>query len=154
MKKKGSIATLVLLICLACTTALIFGTSESFAQDGNTEAIEDSIVALQNAYRAQAGLAPLTEIDALAQAADIRAGECGISFSHTRPDGSIWWTVEPDLAYGENLAYGYRSAEEAVNAWMCSAAHMYNILSPDYRTCGVGVVMSGGTWYYVVEFGY
>ena len=124
------------------------------AQAGNVEALEERVIELNNLYRAQQGLAPLTKTEALTTAAGIRVRECGSYFSHTRPDGSEWWTVEPDYAFGENLASGYTDADAAVDAWMRSPAHMYNIMSPEFRTCGVGVEFIGGKLYYVAEYGY
>ena len=65
-----------------------------------------------NAARARAGLAPLTEQPALAETAGIRAREAAVCWSHTRPDGSPWYTAGTGAgaAYGENLAKGFAYA--------------------------------------------
>ena len=45
--------------------------------------------------------------------------------------------------YGENIAYGtedYASPKAMVSAWMNSAEHRANILNPDFRDLGVGIV--------------
>lgn len=154
MKTTVRIAAGVVFAALVIALAYAGQTMYTTAQAGNVEAMEDRIIELNNLYRAQAGLPPLAESDALNRAADIRVQECGSCFSHTRPDGSEWWTVEPDYAYGENLALGYTDADATVDAWMRSPAHMYNIMSPDFHTCGVGVEIIGGTVYYVAEYGY
>ena len=154
MKKMCKILAVTILAAAVVGTALFLRGSFSVAQCSDTEAMEARVIELGNLYRAQAGLAPLTPTAELSRAADVRVMECGICFSHMRPDGSEWWTVEPDYAYGENLATGYTSAEHAVDAWMCSPAHMYNIMSPEFTTCGVGVEIIDGRLYYVAEYGY
>ena len=69
----------------------------------------DIIIAEINKYRAAAGLGTLTRDKALNAAAATRAMELEEQFSHTRPDesGSEWWTVNPDICYGECLSKGY-----------------------------------------------
>ena len=140
-------------LALAVAAILLIPAQRTIAHEAS-EQIEDRIIALHNAHRANAGLPALVESDRLNLAADIRADEIGVYFSHIRPNGTEWWTVDPELAYGENLAYGYQTADDAMNGWMYSAQHMYNVLNPDYRTLGVGVELIGGVWYYVAEFGY
>ena len=154
MKTTARIVAGVVLAILVLAVAVAGRELYATAQAGNVEAMENRVIELNNLYRAQAGLAPLVPTDALSNAAGIRVTECGSFFSHTRPDGSEWWTVEPDYAYGENLASGYTDADAAVDAWMRSPAHMYNIMSPDFHTMGVGVESIGGTVYYVAEYGY
>ncbi len=40
---------------------------------------------------------------------------------------------------GENVAYGYPSAAEVMQAWMASPGHKANILTCDFTQIGVGV---------------
>ena len=63
----------------------------------------------------------------LKQPANIRAKEIVRSFSHTRPNGSEWYTVS-SLVYAENLAVGYQTAQEVVDAWLASPGHKANIM--------------------------
>ena len=85
----------------------------------------------------------------------VRAAECEKSFSHTRPDGTEWWTVDSSLMYGENLASGYYDADSVVSAWMTSPGHKANILNAGYATVGIAVYQTlNGTWYWAEEFGY
>ena len=112
---------------------------------------------LVNNARTQAGLSPLSWSGSLASAAGVRAAEITINFSHTRPDGSEWWTVNPDIMYGENLASGQSSAQEAFNSWMASPGHYANIMNPGFTTCGFAFYYggdAGSTYYWVQEFGY
>jgi uncharacterized protein YkwD len=107
-------------------------------------AFKSQVVALVNAERAKLGLSPLVEAPKLNNMADVRAKESVSSFSHIRPDGTICSTIfaEYSLNYksaGENLAYGYKTAVETVNAWMNSPEHRANILSGNYVYIGIGV---------------
>ena len=121
-----------------------------------TEALNEAAatLALVNAQRANAGLGALTWNENLVQAAMVRAKECESHFSHTRPDGRDWYTVNSQIMYGENLAYLYYNASAAVQAWMDSPTHRQNILG-NFNTMGVAVHQTaGGEWYWAQEFGY
>lgn len=109
---------------------------------------------LVNQQRANNGLAALQWDDSLAACAMIRATELPSAFSHTRPDGSDWYTVCPSIMYGENIAQGYNTADAAVNAWMNSTMHRENILNAGFVSCGIGIYERGGKWYWGQEFGY
>ena len=107
-----------------------------------------------NAERAKVGLSALSRTSELAAAATVRAQEQEKLFSHTRPDGSDWWTVDSRVCYGENLARDYTTAETVVAAWMASPTHK-EVMLDDYKTCGIGVyVTASGTTYIAAEFGY
>lgn len=109
-----------------------------------------------NEQRAAVGLPALVWSDALAVAAEVRANdEIVRSFSHARPDGSEYWTVNSDIVWGENLAKGYSTASGVVSAWMASPTHAANILEPSYVTCGIAVYEDAdGKLYWAQEFGY
>lgn len=120
-------------------------TPENNTGNGSTEenAFIKEVVELVNAERAKEGLAPLT-IDLKVQAAAmVRAKECEQRFSHTRPNGSSFATAlkEQGVSYrssGENIAWGQRSPEEVMKAWMNSSGHRANIMNPNFTTIGVG----------------
>ena len=101
------------------------------------------ITELVNEHRAAAGLAPVTYSAKLSEAAQVRAVEIEKSFSHTRPDGRYFSTIfaEHGISYryaGENIAWGQKSPEEVVSAWMNSAGHRANILNAKFTELGVG----------------
>ena len=101
------------------------------------------ITELVNEHRAAAGLAPVTYSAKISKAAQVRAAEIEQSFSHTRPDGRYFSTVfaEHGITYrysGENIAWGQKSPEEVVTAWMNSAGHRANILNAKFTQLGVG----------------
>lgn len=112
------------------------------------------VVSLVNQERAGYGLSALTIDTTLQSAAAVRAKEIVSSFSHTRPNGSDFSTIfkEFNVSYrtgGENLAWGQRSPEEVVAAWMNSPSHRANILNSGFNKIGVGIyVNSNGTMYW------
>ena len=120
-----------------------------FAQN-NTEA---EVIAKVNDIRVANGLNALRYDASLEATATVRANELNVRFSHTRPDGSDWYTVNPDLMYGENLADGYTTADAVVNAWMASPEHKANILKPDFTTVAVSTTVKNGKTYWAQEFG-
>ena len=108
-----------------------------------------------NAKRQEAGLGALTWNSGLEQASAVRAVEASQSFSHTRPDGSDWWTVNSNLMYGENLAKGYASAQAAVDAWLASPTHKANIMDGGFTSGAIVIHVNGnGQWFWAQEFGY
>ncbi|MGI6154254.1 MAG: DUF4214 domain-containing protein [Christensenellaceae bacterium] len=108
-----------------------------------------------NTERQKAGVAALKWDNDLAEAAELRAAECAVLFSHTRPSGKDWDTVS-NKAYGENIAMhtGEPSPSYAMQMWMNSSGHRENILRTGYTTIGVGSFTYNGTTYYVQLFGY
>ena len=117
-------------------------------------ALADALT-LINAQRNGSGLPSLVWRDGLADAAAVRAQEITSVFSHTRPDGSNWWTVNSTLQYGENLAKLYQSSSSVVNAWMNSPTHRANIMDSSFVTVGMAIYQTAdGSWYWAQEFGY
>ena len=116
------------------------------------------VVDLVNAEREKAGLAPLTVDADVEKAAAVRAGEIQTVFDHTRPNGSSFYTAltAQGVDYrsaGENIAWGQKTPEEVMTAWMNSAGHRANILNANYTHIGVGSVKnSAGNQYWVQLF--
>lgn len=124
---------------------------------GSNQNFADEVLRLVNIERSKAGLSPLTTNATLKAAADKRAQETEISFSHTRPNGSKFSTVlqEYGISYrtaGENIAYGQRSPQEVVNGWMNSPGHRANILNSSFGKIGIGVYQSKGVIYWTQLF--
>ena len=106
-------------------------------------AFTKEVLRLVNIERAKEGLSQLTTNSTLEKAAYIRSQEIKQSFSHTRPNGSSFSTIlkEMNISYqaaGENIAYGQKTPEAVVNAWMNSSGHRANIMSKNYNKLGVG----------------
>ncbi len=107
-----------------------------------------------NEKRAAAGLAPLVWDDNLAAAAQVRAREAATTWSHTRPDGSAWWTADSRVVYGECLARGYNDSSSLVDAWMASPTHRDVLMGPGYHTVAFAVYDApNGLRYVAQEFG-
>lgn len=133
----------------------LVGLADALSGTADSQAAAKAAFDVVNATRQQAGLGVLTWDSSLEQASAVRAVEASQSFSHTRPDGSDWWTVNSNLMYGENLAKGYATADSAVNAWMASPTHKANIMAADFTSGAIAIhVDSNGNWFWAQEFGY
>jgi uncharacterized protein YkwD len=122
-----------------------------------------TLLDLTNAERRRAGLPDLRESRQLASAAQLQSDQMGSmgQMDHVIP-GAPYPTPKDRLAavnyaweaYGENVAMGQRSGSEVVAAWMKSAGHRANILSPRYTELGVGVAIdAAGRPFYAEVFG-
>ena len=122
--------------------------------------LAEQVVDLVNAERAKAGVGALTLDKGIESAALLRAKEIETSFSHTRPDGTSFSTVlkEYGITYkgaGENIAWGQRTPEDVMNAWMNSDGHRANILNPKFTKIGVGLYQNAaGRNYWTQLFTY
>ena len=117
----------------------------------------EQVVNLVNEERAKEGLAPLTLDTKVSAAAQVRAKEIVTSFSHTRPNGSSFSTAltEKNISYrraGENIAWGQKSPEAVVNAWMNSSGHRANIMNSNFTSIGVGYYRQNGVNYWCQLF--
>lgn len=132
---------LLLVLLLACSAAVL-------AEDVVlTEITPESVTALMNEYRAQAGLLPLRLDSKLTRAAEGRMQEMadGGWWSHQSPEGTspfVWLSII-DYKYSmaaENLATGFETVRLLVETWMESPGHRANILGGGYADCGVAVL--------------
>lgn len=128
------------------------------------------ILELVNIERVNNGLSPLTLNKSLTRQAMQRAADLVINFSHTRPNGNTFSGVDkfylngevidnrdgPDeVVYpaGENITAGHETPEEAVEGWMNSPSHRFNILTPTFESIGIGCFVNNGIHYWVQLFG-
>jgi uncharacterized protein YkwD len=123
-----------------------------------------AVLELANLRRASAGLEPL-EVDprlvaaAQAHAEDLLGGS-GVP-GHGGSDGSApadraTRADYPWTRIGENVASGTPTASTVVALWMNSRGHRHNMLTPEFRDAGVGVVDAPGSeWgtYWVMMYG-
>jgi uncharacterized protein YkwD len=80
-------------------------------------------------------------------------------FSHVWRDGTTFVARSHEAGYaepsGENIAWGYRTAAEVMDAWMASPGHRENILNCAAHSIGTGVAYGpNGLAYYTQVFGY
>lgn len=117
------------------------------------------VLTLVNKERTSRGYSKLKWDSTLEKAALRRAAEVAVKFSHTRPDGTLCYTVNNEAIIkrfptsGENLAAGSMSAKEAMTGWMNSSGHRANILDNNFTHIGVACAKVNGVLYWVQVFG-
>lgn len=114
-------------------------------------------------------LAPMTYDYALEKIAMRRAAELVVEYAHSRPNGERFYTAHEEsypgeetpyeyFTLGENIAYGYTSADEVQTAWeeenepYSGQGHRRNILNADFSAVGCACVEYGGVCFWVQEF--
>ena len=108
-----------------------------------------------NDIRDEAGLETLDWNQNLESVSDVRAAECDEDFSHTRPNGSPWNTVNSQIQGGENLAFGQDDPQEVVDDWMDSPTHRDNILYGDFSSGSISIYQNDdGVKFWANEFSY
>jgi len=126
----------------------------------DVKALEEEVIKLVNAERAKRGLGALKSNWQLSRVARYKSQDMVDKgyFSHTSPTyGSPFKMMESFglkfSAAGENIAYGQRTPQEVMNAWMNSAGHRSNILNPSYTEIGVGLAKTkNGVSYWTQMF--
>jgi uncharacterized protein YkwD len=125
-------------------------------------AYETEVVKLTNAERTARGCKALRINDRLIVSARAHSTDMVKNgfFDHTGSDGSNFVTREVRAGYpkrdaaAENIAYGYKTPQQVVTAWMNSAGHRKNILNCASTAVGVGLVRTtSGTPYWTQNFG-
>lgn len=122
------------------------------------------VVSLVNQHRAGLGLGGLAESATLTAAAVWKARHMAYYgyLSHNDPAPPVARSVGDRLAacgytsggWGENIAYGQRSAASVMQAWLGSAGHRTNIEQSSFRAIGVGVATAAnGTPHWAQAFG-
>lgn len=165
--KTKTIISIVTSCTLLCTAAMSVHAVEQeksvqetpvvTADFTENSAYAEQVAILVNKERAANGLQPVKFSLQLSEAATVRSLELKEKFSHTRPDGTSCFTAMEELgisyrAAAENIAYGQKSPESVMNAWMNSDGHRANILSRNMEYIGVGVVNRDGTYYWTQLF--
>jgi uncharacterized protein YkwD len=131
---------------------------------------EAQVVQLVNAERAKQSLPPLKVLSSLTAAARHHAMDMAVDnyFGHDSMDSaggqltfacgtfdriSLWYKGWNRAA--ENIAAGFNSPQQVMDAWMKSDGHRDNILNPDYTEFGVGYYSGSGQFpaYWVQDFG-
>ncbi len=145
MKKIICMLAVACMLCVSVPGINVRATSTDVAQ----------VLNYMNQFRAQKGLSPYTFSDSLSQAAAVRAKELKSNFSHTRPDGSAWYTAGSNLC-GENLARAENEEQSrslnVAYAWYISPGHSENLLSGYFTQVGISYYEEGGYTYIACEF--
>ena len=123
--------------------------------EADLEAVRGAALCLVNRERAANGAGPLRLNEDLDKAAQEHSESmaAGGYFEHTAPGGdgflqrlqAAGYLTSTHLLYnvGENIAWG--SLQDAtpasvVAAWMASPGHRANMLNPEFRDIGIGIV--------------
>jgi hypothetical protein len=113
----------------------------------------EEVVRHTNEFRGAHGLPPLTLNPALSAAAQARALDMKTHryFAHQNPDTgegpveAIEAVVYVAKVSAENIAKGHwRSDQALVQGWIDSPGHRANILNPEVREIGIGLLRDGG----------
>lgn len=100
-----------------------------------------------NKRRAGEGLQPLTLNTKLDHAAQLKAQDMKDKnyWAHTAPNGREPWDFIVDQQYSykkaaENLAFGFDNSRSTLNGWMNSPGHRANVMDPDLKEVGFGIM--------------
>jgi uncharacterized protein YkwD len=121
--------------------------TESETQDGEIgymRSMAQSVYEATNEIRAENNLPALQWSNTMLEYSDRRAVEIITNWSHDSAGGA--WNV------GENLAQGYPTVDEVMEAWMNSPDHRINILCGYYKSISVSVYYDGYSYYWVQNF--
>ena len=121
--------------------------------DSAVSAYESEVVRLVNVERRKNGLSELTHDWQLSRVARYKSQDMKNLgyFSHTSPTYGSPFNMMKNfgISYktaGENIAKGYSTPKQVVDAWMNSPGHRANILNSSFTEIGVGYVSSGNYW--------
>ncbi len=160
-------SSLLIVILFVCGLSLVFS---SFSKNNSSvlgisfSITPQELLVLTNQKRQEAGLSALVLDGVLTQAAEQKASDMFSKnyWAHIAPDGTTPWFFIRNSGYeylyaGENLARGYTSSNDVINAWMESPSHKENMLSPHYNDVGFaireGTLTGEETVLVVEEFG-
>ena len=150
----------ILAMIPAALVGMIAVAAPAEAATVSTSTLQTQVVSLSNAERVKAGCTSLPVNAQLLWAARGHSKYMATTgkFSHTGARKSTFIARAKAAGYSaarsENIAWGYRTAAEVVDAWMKSPGHRRNLLDCGAKTFAVGVVLSAnGTPYYTQDFG-
>lgn len=146
-----------ILVCLALLVCIVSCSKDDSSSDiekQEVRSIAEEILQLVNVHRVSIGKEPL-EMNALAT---------DLAEEHT-----LYMIVQNDISHddfdersnrlfaeenasrtGENVAYGQRSAQAVMEAWLNSSGHRKNI-EGDFTHIGIGVIKNDAGVYYFTQ---
>ncbi len=127
-----------------------YESSSQIEQGPDLDSMAIQILNIVNNARAQNGLHPLKQNQALVTVAKSRSSDMTNRnyFSHTTPEGKNIYSIliEYGIKYaaaGENIQYAsppsWGTPESFFNIWMSSSSHRDNILSSNFSQIGIGI---------------
>jgi uncharacterized protein YkwD len=152
--------TVLLFVATFVVTSLSHSSKKNILGIASNVTAQD-LLTLTNLKRQENSLPPLVMNDELTQAAAGKAEDMFTKdyWAHVSPDGTTPWVFIKNAGYnylyaGENLARGYTTSGDVVDAWMASPSHRENMLSPNYHDIGFAIkegVLTGDETILVVE---
>ncbi len=131
---------------IVVSAALLFPITAWLTPDVLNEQSQ-KILELTNQVRLKMSVPTLIENLQLKNAALGKAEDMLVKqyFAHTNPQKQnlTFWLKRANYKYavaGENLALGFTSAENVVNAWIKSKTHYANLIDPDFQEVGIAMV--------------
>jgi len=122
--------------------------------------IESRVARLVNTTRSRYGLESLTEDERLRRSSRRHCADMAarLTLAHQlpgHPDPFERMLAEgfPDPG-GENIAFGQETAHRVMESWMRSRPHRANILYPEFRVIGVGLLRNADGHWWTQNFGY
>lgn len=104
-----------------------------------------------NKLRANKGLGALKMDKALMKAAEQRAAEISVAYSHKRPNGTMCYTASKRIN-GENIA-DYPDASSVYEGWKNSPGHYANMTRSSFKSVGICCFYRDGATWWVNVFG-
>jgi uncharacterized protein YkwD len=151
------IVTSALLAALA-SSLLMATASQAAIKAGADQGIEQSMISLVNAYRAQHGLGPLKTNNALMRAARFHSRDMAENsyFDHASQDGEQfsqrlsrfgfrWSSAGEAIGQASGLTSSVSAADEAITLWRQSPPHNRILLTGGFKAVGIGAWCSGDT---------
>ena len=168
---QATVRTLALLVAVPLLAFALPAPAPAFAADAPGGEIQlvpvpaaelmSLVVTMTNQQRNAYGCGQLDVDQELITASERQSGYMAEThrFSHIGWGGSTFVTRARVAGYaqpaGENIAWGYPTAEQVMDAWMASPPHRRNILNCEVKSIGTGVRYSDdGTPYYTQVFGW
>ena len=113
------------------------------------------LLQILNAYRQRSSLPVWISDEKLTTAAATRADECAIlqSKTHTRSDGSDWFTVldiDENFNYLEITGIGSQTPADMARTWIASESINAQLMSAEYTACGLNCSAVGSDVYVVL----
>lgn len=123
----------------------------------NDWAMVNDILALVNAHRVSIGLTEIVKDQQYASAYAVEHSQYMIDVDQINHDNfterSQGLKSRGATIVGENVAFGYNTAEDVVNAWLNSPGHR-KIIEGAFTHSGFGVVKSEDNQYYFTQLFY
>lgn len=142
------------LFCLAFILLLFVGCSND--QTKANENFQQELLELHNEERIRHGLKPLSLNKDLCKYSQKHAEKMALKkHMHHSNLGQVE-KIEPNKNWdwrGENVAWGQKTADSVVRAWMLSPGHRWNILGTNFKQVGFGLARdSHGNNYWCTVF--